>query len=100
MNPHYRKIAVFVGAAALAGGAGVGLASQGSADATDTGAPMSRPGGGPPGMYGTLPDRPRDGSGSHDGTPPAGAPPGFGPPDGVTPPGDAAPQPGTTGQAS
>jgi hypothetical protein len=48
MNPRYRKVAVFVGAAALAGAAGVGIASQGSADATGTNGPMTRPAGAGP----------------------------------------------------
>ena len=32
MNPRFRKIAVFAGAAALAGGVGVAVASQGGGD--------------------------------------------------------------------
>jgi hypothetical protein len=84
MNPRFRKVAVFAGVAALAGGASVGLAAQGSSEAASSNAPMTRPGGAPPGMQGTLPGRPPDGAG-RGGTPPSGAPPGFGPPsDGAT----------------
>ena len=39
MNPKFRRIAVFVGAAALAGGAGIGVAARG-----DTGQAASTPG--------------------------------------------------------
>ena len=46
MNPRYRKIAVFVGAAALAGGAAVGVAAGGdSATTTGSSPAMTRPGG-------------------------------------------------------
>jgi hypothetical protein len=45
MNPRYRKIAVFVGAAALTGGAGIGVAAGGDSAATGSSPAMTRPGG-------------------------------------------------------
>jgi hypothetical protein len=49
MNGRFRKVAVFVGAAALAGGVGVGVAAQGGGDAASSPAAMSRQAGGPGG---------------------------------------------------
>jgi hypothetical protein len=46
MNPRFRKVAVFVGTAALATGVGVGVASQGGETESSQASPgMSRPGG-------------------------------------------------------
>jgi hypothetical protein len=53
MDPRFRKVAVFVGAAALAGGVGVGVASQGG-DAASSPAAMSRQAGGPDGPGGPI----------------------------------------------
>ena len=43
MNPKFRRIAVFVGAAALAGGAGIGVAAQNDSDAAGSAPGMTRP---------------------------------------------------------
>jgi hypothetical protein len=84
MTPRSRKVAVFVGTAALAAGAGIGVASRGTSSAATEPRSASgrlRGGGGP----GALPQQ-------------GGGPPGGGgqmaPPDGQT-----APQPGTTSQS-
>jgi hypothetical protein len=55
MNPKFRRIAVFVGAAALAGGAGIGVAAQGNADQPSSTPGLTRPAqgqGGPGGQQG------------------------------------------------
>ena len=44
MDPRFRKVAVFVGAAALATGVGVGVASQGGETASSQAAPSQRTG--------------------------------------------------------
>jgi hypothetical protein len=45
MTPRYRKVVVFVGTAALAAGAGIGVAAQGdSTTANQSGPGMTRPG--------------------------------------------------------
>ena len=49
MTPKFRKIAVFVGAAALAGGAGIGVAARGDADSAGATPGMTRPAQGGPG---------------------------------------------------
>jgi len=46
MDPRFRKVAVFVGAAALAGGVGVGVAAQGS-DTAGTQTALRQPAGAP-----------------------------------------------------
>ena len=55
MNPRSRKVAVFLGAAALAGAAGIGVAAGGDSAATGNQPEMSRPGpggaGGGPGGF-------------------------------------------------
>ena len=57
MTPKFRRVAVFVGTAAIAAGAGIGVAAQGDSSTPDrsSGAPgLTRPqdGGGPPGIGG------------------------------------------------
>ena len=49
MNPKFRRIAVFVGAAALAGGAGIGVAAQGDTGQSGSTPGMTRPAQGGPG---------------------------------------------------
>jgi hypothetical protein len=50
MNPRFRKVAVFVGAAAVAGAVGVGVATQGGEASGGTQAGMTRQVGGPGAM--------------------------------------------------
>ena len=50
MQPRFRKVAVFAGAAALAGGVAAGVASQGGADAASPAAATAQRGGGPRGF--------------------------------------------------
>jgi hypothetical protein len=53
MNPRFRKVAVFAGAAALATGVGVGVASQGGETSSSQAAMTQRAGG--PGQQGGAP---------------------------------------------
>ena len=117
MQARSRKVAVFAGAAALAGGAAAGLASQDGADAaTASPAAIARPAGAPPGMdldafaealaeeLGLPAAKVRAaleavGPPGHPGGPPpdgASPPDGAAPPDGETPPAST----GSTGSAS
>ena len=50
MQARFRKVAVFVGAAALAGGVAAGVASQGGADAASPAAATAQRGDGPRGL--------------------------------------------------
>ena len=82
MNPRFRKIAVFAGAAVLAGGVGVAVASQGGED-TGSRAAMTQgmpgqPGGGQ--VQGTVPGQGQGGQ-SQGAVP--GGPPGAGGPGGI-----------------
>jgi len=83
MNPRFRKIAVFAGAAVLAGGVGVAVASQGGEDtgsrAAMTQAMPGQPGGGQ--AQGTVPGQGQGGSQSQGAVP--GGPPGAGGPAGI-----------------
>ena len=87
MNPRFRKIAVFAGAAVLAGGVGVAVASQGGED-TGSRAAMTQgmpgqPGGGQ--VQGTVPGQGQGGQtqgGQSQGAVPGG-PPGAGGPGGI-----------------
>jgi hypothetical protein len=55
MQPRFRRVAVFVGAAAIAGGAGVGVAAQNGSSSASTAAAIGRPGGpGGPGGPGRI----------------------------------------------
>ena len=81
MNPRFRKIAVFAGAAVLAGGVGVAVASQGGDD-TGSRAAMTQgmpgqPGGGQ--AQGTVPGQGQSQGGQSQGAVPGG-PPGAGGP--------------------
>ena len=87
MNPRFRKIAVFAGAAVLAGGVGVAVASQGGEDtgsrAAMTQAMPGQPGGGQ--VQGTVPGQGQGGQtqgGQSQGAVPGG-PPGAGGPGGI-----------------
>ena len=81
MNPRFRKIAVFAGAAVLAGGVGVAVASQGGEDtgsrAAMTQAMPGQPGGGQ--AQGTVPGQAQGQNGQSRGAVPGGPPGGGGP---------------------
>ena len=82
MNPRFRKIAVFAGAAVLAGGVGVAVASQGGED-TGSRAAMTQGMPGQPGsgqVQGTVPGQGQGGQ-SQGAVP--GGPPGAGGPGGI-----------------
>jgi hypothetical protein len=82
MNRKFRRVAVFVGAAALAGGAGIGVAAQGGSDDPASRVTMTQAGPGGAAPPGTNP-----GGTSPGGTAPPGTNPGGTSPGGTAPPG-------------